>query len=178
MTEKYINLPISQDELVSLEAGNMVYLSGIIYTARDAAHKRIVNAIKNKEKLPFEINNSAIFYTGPSPTPKGEIIGSCGPTSSIRMDDYTPTLLDLGLKIMIGKGNRGNAVIESIRKNKAVYLCAVGGAAAIVRKYITSAEIIAYSDLGTEAVRRLIVNNFPLIVAIDSNGKTVFSKQE
>ncbi|HEY8390002.1 MAG TPA: Fe-S-containing hydro-lyase [Clostridia bacterium] len=174
MVTKHINLPINENELIDLNAGELVILSGIIYTARDAAHKRITQAILNNQEPPFEIKNSAIYYTGPTPAPPGEIIGSCGPTSSSRMDDYTPLLLDNGLKIMIGKGKRSNAVVDSMKKNKAVYLCAVGGAAAIIKQYIISSALIAYEDLGTEAVRKLEVKDLPLIVCIDSKGNSLF----
>lgn len=174
MVTKHINLPIDESELGSLNAGEQVFLSGVVYTARDAAHKRITQALQKNQQLPFELKNAAIYYTGPTPARPGEIIGSCGPTSSSRMDDYTPVLLENGLKIMIGKGKRSQAVIDSMKKNKAVYLCAVGGAAAIIKQYIKSAHVIAYDDLGTEAVRRLKVKDFPLIVAIDSNGNSLF----
>ena len=176
MITKTLDLPIDENELTSLNAGELVLLSGIVYTARDAAHKRIIEALNKNQNTPFIINNSAIYYTGPTPSRPAEIIGSCGPTSSSRMDDYTPTLLDQGLKIMIGKGKRSQAVIDSMKKNKAVYLCAVGGAAAIVKQYIKSVEIIAYEDLGTEAVRRLEVKDFPLMVAIDTKGSSLFSR--
>jgi fumarate hydratase subunit beta len=176
MVKKYITLPISRQELLNLKAGELVFLSGTLYTARDAAHKRIVEALDNNQKTPFELKDSAIYYTGPTPAREGEVIGACGPTSSSRMDDYTPRLLDEGLKIMIGKGNRSQNVIDSMKKNKAVYLCAVGGAAALAKKYIKSAEVIAYEDLGTEAVRKLEVENFPLIVCIDSNGNSLFDR--
>jgi fumarate hydratase subunit beta len=132
--------------------------------------------LENNQKTPFELKDSAIYYTGPAPAKEGEIIGVCGPTSSSRMDEYTPKLLEMGVKIMMGKGNRSQYVIESMKKNKAVYLCAVGGAAAIIKKYIKSAEVIAYEDLGTEAVRKLDVENFPLIVCIDSKGNSLFRR--
>ncbi|HEY8443588.1 MAG TPA: Fe-S-containing hydro-lyase [Clostridia bacterium] len=176
MVEKHITLPISEEELLSLKAGDIVYLSGIVYTARDAAHKRIVEAIKYGKPLPFELKGCAIYYTGPTPSKPGEIIGACGPTSSSRMDDYTPLLLEKGLKIMIGKGKRSKDVIDSMKKHKAVYLCAVGGAAALAKKYISSSELIAYEDLGTEAVRKLEFKDFPLIVAIDAKGNSLFER--
>lgn len=176
MTEKYINLPISEQELTSLNAGDLVFLSGIVYTARDAAHKRIVQALENNQPIPFDLKDSTIYYTGPTPARPGEIIGAAGPTSSARMDDYTPFLLEKGLKIMIGKGNRSQAVIDSMKKHKAVYLCAIGGAAALAKKYIKSAEVIAYEDLGTEAVRKLEISDFPLIVCIDSKGNSLFER--
>jgi fumarate hydratase subunit beta len=174
MITKHITLPVSEDELSSLNAGDIVILSGIVYTARDAAHKRIVEAINSNQPLPFELKDSAIYYTGPTPAKPGEIIGACGPTSSSRMDDYAPLLLEKGLKIMIGKGKRSQSVIESMKKHKAVYLCAVGGAAALAKKYIVSSKLIAYEDLGTEAVRKLEIKDFPLIVAIDAKGDSLF----
>lgn len=170
-----LHIPQDNQKLALLRAGDIIALSGTIYTARDAAHKRICDSINNNTPLPFDINGAAIYYTGPTPTKKGEIIGSCGPTSSTRMDDYTPLLLEHCLKIMIGKGIRAQFVIDSMVKNSAVYLCAVGGAAALMKKYITSNELIAYEDLGTEAVRKLTVKDMPLIVAIDSQGNKIFN---
>ncbi len=178
MVTKHLKLPINKKDLTSLNAGELVLLSGVIYTARDAAHKRIIEALNNNQETPFELNNSAIYYTGPTPNRPDEIIGSCGPTSSSRMDDYTPMLLEHGLKVMIGKGKRSLKVINSMKKNKAVYLCAVGGAAAIIKQYIVSAQVIAYSDLGTEAVRKLEIKDFPLIVAIDSQGNSLFERKQ
>ena len=165
---------INNDYDVSLlKAGDEVEFSGVIYTARDAAHKRIVEAADKGEPLPFDINGAAIYYAGPTPARAGELIGSCGPTTSARMDDYTPRMLDLGLRIMIGKGKRSNAVIEAIKAHKAVYLIAVGGVAALIKSRVTACEEIAYPDLGCEAVRRLTVDRLPLLVAIDSRGCSI-----
>lgn len=167
-------IKISNDyDVTRLKAGEEVEFSGVIYTARDAAHKRMTEAADRGESLPFEIEGAAIYYAGPTPAREGEIIGSCGPTTSARMDDYTPRMLDLGLKIMIGKGKRSNAVTESIKKHKAVYLIAVGGAAALIKSRITACEEVAYPDLGCEAIRRLTVDRLPLLVAIDSRGCSI-----
>lgn len=156
-----------------LKAGQRVLFSGVVYTSRDAAHKRIIEMIKNGEKLPYDLHNATIYYAGPTPAPKNMPIGSCGPTTSGRMDVYTPQFLDLGLKCMIGKGKRSDAVIEAMVRNNAVYLCAIGGAGALAAKCIKSAEVIAFDDLGCESVKRLILTDFPLITAIDSTGKSV-----
>ncbi len=157
-----------------LKAGDRVLLSGIVYTARDAAHKRIKAMIDNNEQLPFDLKNSVIYYAGPTPTPEGLSIGSCGPTTSSRMDKFSPEFLDLGLVAMIGKGPRSNEVCEAINRNNAVYFCAIGGAGALASKCITSAEVIAFDDLGCESIKKLEIENFPLIVAIDSNGGNLF----
>ena len=153
-----------------LKSGDIVYLSGVVYTARDAAHKLIVQCINEKKELPFLIQNSILYYTGPTPTPPSSVIGSAGPTSSYRMDSYTPLLLDMGLKAMIGKGDRGQNVIDSIKKNKAIYFSTIGGAGAYLSKRIKKSEVIAYPYLLSEAIRRLEVENFPLFVSIDSEG--------
>lgn len=160
-------------DVTALKAGDAVEFSGTVYTARDAAHKRMTEAADKGEPLPFELEGAAIYYAGPTPARENEIIGSCGPTTSARMDDYTPRMLELGLRIMIGKGKRGNAVIEAIKAYKAVYLIAVGGAAALIKSRITACEEIAYPDLGCEAVRRLTVDRLPLLVAIDSRGCSI-----
>lgn len=157
-----------------LKAGDKVYLSGTVYTARDAAHKRIIDLIKNNKELPFSLNNSTIYYAGPTPTPNGLAIGSCGPTTSSRMDPYSPMLLDLGLACMIGKGLRNSDVIKSIVNNEAVYLCAIGGAGALAAKCITNCEVIAFEDLGCESIKKLEFKDFPLIVGIDCTGGTLF----
>lgn len=157
-----------------LNAGDRVLLSGTVYTARDAAHKKIKALIDNNELLPFDLQNAVVYYSGPTPTPDGLAIGSCGPTTSGRMDKFTPEFLDLGLKGMIGKGPRSNEVCEAIIRNKAVYFCAVGGAGALSSKCITSCEVIAFKDLGCESVKKLKVKDFPLIVAIDCNGGSLF----
>lgn len=156
------------------KAGDRVLLSGVVYTARDAAHKRIKALIDNNESLPFDLKNAVIYYSGPTPTPKGLVIGSCGPTTSDRMDKFAPEFLDLGLKAMIGKGPRSKEVCDAIVRNKAVYFCAVGGAGALASKCITSCEIIAFEDLGCESVKKLEIKDFPLIVAIDCNGGSLF----
>lgn len=151
--DKYINAPISQETAKSLRAGDYVYITGTIYTARDAAHKRMYEALQNNEALPISMENNIIYYMGPSPAREGRPIGSAGPTTASRMDKYAPKLLDLGLKGMIGKGKRSEAVKEAIIRNGAVYFAAVGGAGAILSKCITDSQVIAYDDLGTEAIR-------------------------
>lgn len=170
---KKLTLPLSGDTIKSLNAGDIVSLSGVIYTARDAAHKRMTDALKNGETLPFSLIRAAIYYAGPTPAKDGEIIGSCGPTTSARMDDYTPTLLDNGLAVMIGKGKRSDAVVESMKKNGAVYFVAVGGAAALVKNCVKDCSVVAYPDLGCEAVHRLYVENFELLVGTDCRGNSV-----
>lgn len=172
--DKYINAPISQETAKSLRAGDYVYITGTIYTARDAAHKRMYEALQNHEALPISMENNIIYYMGPSPAREGRPIGSAGPTTASRMDKYAPKLLDLGLKGMIGKGKRSEAVKEAIIRNGAVYFAAVGGAGAILSKCITDSQVIAYDDLGTEAIRKLEVRNFPVIVVIDSEGNNLY----
>ena len=172
--EKYINAPISCEELAELNSGDYVYITGTIYTARDAAHKRMDDAINNGEELPLDLKNNIIYYMGPSPAREGRVIGSAGPTTSSRMDKYAPKLLDRGLVGMIGKGKRNKEVIDSIIKNGAVYFAAVGGAGAILSKCITDSKVIAYDDLGTEAIRELKVEKFPVIVVIDSKGNNLY----
>ena len=172
--DRHINAPISDEVAKSLKAGDYVYISGTIYTARDAAHKRMYETLNNGNTLPIEMENNIIYYMGPSPAREGRPIGSAGPTTSSRMDKYAPSLLDLGLKGMIGKGKRNQAVHESIVKNGAVYFAAVGGAGALLSKCITSSEVVAYDDLGTEAIRKLEVKDFPVIVVIDSNGHDLY----
>lgn len=172
--DKYINVPISKEDAKSLKSGDYVYITGTIYTARDAAHKRMFEALQNKEELPFTMENNIIYYMGPSPAREGRSIGSAGPTTSSRMDKYAPSLLDLGLRGMIGKGKRSEAVQEAIIRNGAVYFAAVGGAGALLSKSIISSEVIAYDDLGTEAIRKLTVKNFPVIVVIDSEGNNLY----
>lgn len=169
---KKINLPITDKDIEDLKAGDAVLLSGYLLTGRDAAHKRLVQAI-DKFDVPFDIRGETIYYVGPCPAKDGPI-GSCGPTTSYRMDPYAPVLMDNGLKAMIGKGDRGKEVVEAIVRNNCVYFAAIGGAGAIYSKHVVSAEVIAYDDLGTEAVRRLKVENFPVIVAIDHNGHCVY----
>ena len=174
--DKHINVPFDSSISEALKAGDYVYLTGTIYTARDAAHKRMYEALKNGEELPFDVKNNTIYYMGPSPAREGRVIGSAGPTTASRMDKYAPSLLDLGLIGMIGKGKRNKAVHEAIVRNKALYFAAVGGAGALLSKCITSSEIIAYDDLGTEAVRKLIVKDFPVIVVIDSKGRDLYEE--
>ncbi|WP_333646644.1 Fe-S-containing hydro-lyase [Lacrimispora sp.] len=170
----HIKAPISREEAKSLHAGDYVYLTGVIYTARDAAHKRMKETLDRGEKLPFDITGNMIYYMGPSPAREGRPIGSAGPTTSSRMDKYTPLLLDMGMGGMIGKGKRSKEVIESIVRNESVYFAAVGGAGALLSKCIKSSEVIAYDDLETEAVRRLEVEDFPVVVVIDSKGNNLY----
>ncbi len=172
--DKHILLPLADEEAAGLQAGDYVYLTGIIYTARDAAHKRMYEAWEKKEQLPLDMKNNVIYYMGPSPARTGRPIGSAGPTTASRMDKYTPALLDMGLKGMIGKGRRSEAVKEAIVRNGAVYFAAVGGAGALLSRAIISSEVIAYDDLGTEAVRKLEVKDFPVIVVIDAEGNDLY----
>lgn len=171
---KYINVPMSKEDAGNLKAGDYVYLTGVIYTARDAAHKRMDETLNNGEKLPIDMNSNVIYYMGPSPAREGRPIGSAGPTTSSRMDKYAPRLLDMGLTGMIGKGKRSVQVKEAIRRNGAVYFAAVGGAGALLSKSIISSKVIAYDDLGTESIRELQVKDFPVIVVIDSEGNDLY----
>ncbi len=175
---KKIQLPLNVEIVENLKAGDQVSLSGTIYTARDAAHKRMIEDLESGKGLPFEIKNQTIYYTGPSPTKPGQIIGSSGPTTSYRMDDYTPRLLDLGLMGMIGKGERSQEVIDSMTKNKAVYFAVIGGAGALISNSIKSVDIIAYDDLGTEAIRKLRVEDLQAIVAIDWQGNNLYKREK
>lgn len=172
----YLKTPLQEEDLAQLEIGDKVFITGLIYTGRDAAHKRLVELVQADRELPFNIKGQAIYYVGPAPAPPGKPIGSAGPTTSYRMDPYTPALLKAGLKAMIGKGPRTQPVIDSIIENKAVYLVAIGGAAVVVAKSIKAARIIAYEDLGTEAIRELTVENFPCIVANDIRGRDIFQE--
>ncbi len=172
--EKYISAPIAKEEAEKLKAGDYVYITGTLYTARDAAHKRMDETLQKGEALPFDIQEQMIYYMGPSPAREGRPIGSAGPTTASRMDKYAPKLLDLGLGAMIGKGKRSQDVIDAIIRNKAVYFAAVGGAGALLSKCITSSEVIAYNDLGTEAIRKLTVEKFPAIVVIDTEGNNLY----
>ncbi|MCM1367666.1 MAG: fumarate hydratase C-terminal domain-containing protein [Roseburia sp.] len=167
-TEKriFLSLPASAEAIARLEPNTLVYLSGTVYTARDQAHKRIAHAIESGEPLPFDLNDAAIYYCGPTPAQKGRVIGSCGPTTSGRMDAYTPMLIEHGLTVMIGKGVRSAAVEQSIKTHGAVYLTAIGGAAALYMSCVTACELVAYPDLGCEAVYRLTVKDFPAIVSV------------
>ena len=172
--EYKITTPCTAQDLAPLKAGDTVLLSGVVYTARDQAHKRMMEALDKGETLPFDLEGSAIYYVGPTPERPGEVIGSAGPTTSGRMDAMSPRLLDLGNKIMIGKGKRSEAVIEAIRACGAVYFGATGGCGALLSQCIKKAEVIAYPDLGPEAVRRLYVENFPVTVIIDSEGNNLY----
>ena len=172
--EKHLNVPAKTEELSELKSGDYVYLTGTIYTARDAAHKRMYETLLDGKELPVDVSGQFIYYLGPTPAREGQVIGSAGPTTSSRMDKYAPRLLDLGLKGMIGKGKRSKEVADAIVRNGAVYFAAVGGAGALLSKSITSSEVIAYDDLGTEAIRRLTVNNFPVIVVIDAQGNNLY----
>ena len=172
--EKKITAPIDDKTARELKSGDYVYITGTIYTARDAAHKRMYEALEKGEKLPFDVKDNVIYYMGPSPAREGRPIGSAGPTTATRMDKYAPALLDLGLKGMIGKGKRRQNVKDSMIKNGAVYFAAVGGAGAILSKCIRESEVIAYDDLGTEAIRKLYVEDFPVIVVIDSDGNDLY----
>lgn len=174
MTEHIINVAELKSASANISAGDSVLLSGTVYTARDAAHKRLMELLDNGEKLPFAIDGAAIYYAGPTPAPKGLPIGSCGPTTSSRMDKFAPRLLDLGLAAMIGKGGRSGDVCDAIVRNGAVYLCAIGGAGALAAQCISSCEVIAFPDLGCESIKRLEFVNFPLIAAIDCHGGNMF----
>lgn len=172
--KKYIDVPLTDEAVASLCAGDYVYLTGTIYTARDAAHKRMQEALDRGEQLPLDMGNNVIYYMGPSPARSGRPIGSAGPTTASRMDKYAPALLDLGLKGMIGKGKRSQGVKDAVVRNGAVYFAAVGGAGALLSRSIISSEIIAYEDLGTEAIRRLEVKDFPVIVVMDTEGNDLY----
>lgn len=172
--DKYINAPISDEDIKELNAGDYVYITGTIYTARDAAHKRMAEALADGKELPIDMKNNIIYYMGPSPAREGRPIGSAGPTTASRMDKYAPDLIDLGLKGMIGKGKRSKAVKEAIIRKNAVYFAAIGGAGALLSQRIKSSEVIAYDDLGTEAIRKLKVENFPVVVVIDSEGNDLY----
>lgn len=176
MNEYHVNTKQLKNFCQNLNFGDKVYLSGTVYTARDAAHKRIFEFIETGKHLPFEINGAVIYYAGPTPTKIGMSIGSCGPTTSSRMDGYSPLLYDMGLVATIGKGERNEAVINSIIKNHAVYLCAIGGAGALAAKSIVSSRIIAFDDLGCESVKELVFDDFPLIVGIDCHGGNIFKR--
>lgn len=173
---KKIHAPLRAEELEDLRAGDSVLLTGVIYTGRDAAHKRLCALVAEGKPLPFALRNQVIYYTGPCPAKPGDPIGSCGPTTSYRMDAYAPTLCDLGLIGMIGKGQRSEAVVEAIRRNGGVYFAATGGAGALIATSVRSAEVIAFEDLGTEAIRRLEVESLPLIVAIDALGGNLYEE--
>ncbi len=174
MKELYLKSCDLRKACGQLCAGDKIYLSGCVYTARDAAHKRIFELMEREEKLPFEINDSVVYYAGPTPAPEHLPIGSCGPTTSSRMDRFAPSLYSMGMCATIGKGDRSQEVYDSIVKNKSVYLCAIGGAGALAAQAIKSCEVIAFDDLGCESIKKLEFDEFPLIVAIDCNGNSVF----
>ncbi|WP_367924843.1 Fe-S-containing hydro-lyase [uncultured Ruthenibacterium sp.] len=172
--EHRITTPLTREKVRSLHAGDQVLLSGVIYTARDAAHKRLCELVDKGEPLPIELNDAVIYYAGPTPARPGQIIGSCGPTTSGRMDAYAPTLLHMGLRGMIGKGSRSQPVCTAIQETGSVYFAAIGGAGALAAACVKQAELICYEDLGSEAIRRLVVEDMPLIVVVDSFGKDLY----
>lgn len=172
--ERYINAPITKEIIATLKAGDYVFINGVIYVARDAAHKRMDDALDQHQELPINLDGELIYYMGPSPAREGRVIGSAGPTTASRMDRYAPRLLDMGLGGMIGKGKRSKEVIDSIIRNKSIYFAAVGGAGALLSKCIKESEIVAYDDLGAEAIRRLKVENFPVIVVADCEGNDLY----
>ncbi len=176
MAQYRLKTPLSEEDVLKLRIGDEVLLSGVVYTARDLAHKRLVELIERDEPLPFDIKGAVIFYVGPAPAPPGRPIGSAGPTTAYRMDPFTPKLLELGLKATIGKGGRGPEVKEALKRYKAVYFAAIGGVAALLADRIKEAEVIAFEDLGPEAVRRLVVEDFPVIVACDAHGGDLFEE--
>lgn len=169
-----IETPLTDEKVKKLKAGDSVLLSGVLYTGRDAAHKRLIDLLDKNEELPIDVKNQVIYYVGPSPAKPGKVIGSAGPTTSYRMDPYAPRLLDLGLKGMIGKGARNQEVIDAMKRNNAVYFGAIGGAAALIGRSIVKSEVIAYEDLGSEAIRRIEVKDMPLVVIIDSEGNNLY----
>lgn len=174
MSNKY-NTANVEEWAPTLRAGSEILLSGVVYTARDAAHKRINALLDEGKPLPFDLKNATVYYAGPTPEKKGMPIGSCGPTTSTRMDVFSPRFLDLGLKCMVGKGNRGQEVIDAIIRNKAVYLCAIGGAGALAARCVKKLDVIAFEDLGCESVKRLEIEDFPLYVGIDCAGGSLFA---
>ena len=168
--DKKVNTPITEETIENLTAGDYVYISGTIYTARDAAHKRMIETLDEGRELPLDLKDNVIYYMGPSPAREGRPIGSAGPTTASRMDRYAPKLLDLGLTAMIGKGKRSKEVLDAVKRNGSVYFAAVGGAGALLSKCIKTSEVVAYDDLGTEAIRKLYVEDFPVIVVADCEG--------
>ncbi len=176
MATYYIDTAALKEKASELRAGDRVYLSGTVYTSRDAAHKRIFEALDSGSQLPYALEESVVYYAGPTPTPENLPIGSCGPTTSGRMDAFAPRLLDLGMRAMIGKGQRNKDVCDAIIRNKAVYFCAVGGAGALAAKCVEKCQVIAYEDLGCESVKKLEIKEFPLIVAIDCQGGNLFER--
>ena len=177
MSKIRLTTPLTNEVVNGLKSGDQVLISGVIYTGRDAAHLRLVKAIENGEPLPFEVEGQIIYYVGPAPAKPGEVIGSCGPTTSYRMDDLTVPLLELGLKGMIGKGARNQTVINGMKKNRAIYFAAIGGAGALIANSVKESTVIAYDDLGTEAIRRLVVEDFPAIVVIDAEGENLYETE-
>ena len=169
-----ITAPFSKEDISKLKAGDYIYISGVIYTARDAAHKRMYESMLKGEELPISLENNIIYYLGPSPARPGNVIGSAGPTTSSRMDKYTPLMLKAGLKGMIGKGKRSKEVIDAIKENGCIYMAAIGGAGALLSKCIKEADVVAYDDLGTEAIRRLVVEDLPVVVVIDKDGNNLY----
>ncbi len=176
MAEYKLKTPLNDEDVSKLKSGDIVYLSGVMYTARDAAHKRLVDLILSGEELPFDVKGTVIYYVGPTPPKPGNPIGSAGPTTSYRMDPYAPILIEHGLKGMIGKGKRNEAVKDACKKYKAVYFGATGGAAALIAKAIKKAEVIAYPELGPEAVRRIEVEDFPVVVVNDTYGNDLYEE--
>jgi fumarate hydratase subunit beta len=172
----YLTTPLTDETVSSLEIGDKVFLSGVVYSARDAAHKRLIDLLDAKKPLPFDIQGQVIYYVGPSPAKPGRVIGAAGPTTSYRMDPYAPRLMELGLKGMIGKGKRGQTVKEAMIKYKAVYFGGTGGAGALISRAIKAAEVIAYEELGPEAIRRLVVENFPAVVINDTRGQDLYEE--
>ncbi len=172
--ERHLNIPLTDDEIISLRSGDMLYLTGTIYTARDAAHKRMYETLQAGGELPYDIEGSFVYYLGPTPARPGQVIGSAGPTTSSRMDKYTPLLLEKGLKGMIGKGKRSPEVLKAIQENGAVYCAAIGGLGALLSKRIVESEVIAYDDLGTEAIRKMKVEDLPVVVIIDTEGNNLY----
>jgi fumarate hydratase subunit beta len=171
---KKIKTPLTEKQVKDLKAGDQVSISGVIYTARDAAHKLLTESIKKGEELPVDFKNQIIYYAGPTPAKPGKVIGSCGPTTSGRMDAYSPTMMEQGLRGMIGKGPRSKEVVESMIANNVVYFAAIGGAAALIADSVKEAEVVAFDELGPEAIRRLVVEDYPCIVAIDSEGNNLY----
>lgn len=176
MSKIYLELSDLRSIIDTIKAGDELFISGTIYTARDAAHKRIFELLNEGKPLPFDIDGATVYYAGPTETPVGAVIGSCGPTTSSRMDKFAPRLLDMGLMCMIGKGDRNDEVVDAIVRNKALYLCAVGGAGAYIAKCITSCEVIAFDDLGCESIKKLIVKDMPVFCAIDAAGNDIFKR--
>lgn len=175
--DKRVTIPLTKEQIENLHAGDSVLISGVIYTARDAAHERMVKNFENGADFPIDLKDNVIYYAGPCPAKPGEVIGSCGPTTAGRMDAYAPVLLDNGLGAMIGKGVRKDAVVDAMKRNKCVYFGAIGGAGALITKTIKEAEVVAYDDLGTEAIRRLVVEDFPAVVLVDCEGNDLYKNE-